>query len=232
MANKGPAGLEQLDGSDAPMCYATQFDQVVDEKKRVRDDQIFDNGKPLSVPDGRDSNLQFTTMNNPLFINLSIVREGELISNAQTSEPLSSERALSVVTDGAQSARNETVTTAAMSRVEETITFPEVSVREIAEAYIVDDELVIATPAKPWWKQRRTLLLLVAVVGVVVVAIALGLAMSKDTTTQLLVDASPALSVSLSPSFSMAPSSSPTDCSHTITANRQMIACSTQIQVM
>lgn len=121
-------------------------------------------GEPLSVPDGRDSNLQFTTVNNPLFINLSIVREGELISNAQTSEPLSSERALSVVTDAAQSARNETVTTAAMSRVKKTLTFPEVSVREIAEAYIVDDELVIATPAKPWWKQRSTILLLVAVV--------------------------------------------------------------------
>ena len=223
-----PAGLEQLDGEDAPIA----FDQDMDKKKCGQEKQAIDNTELLSVSDDCESNLQSTTVNNPLFISCSIMSGGEMNNNVQTSESPSAETTPSVDTFAARRVRNDTTTTAAMTRDEENVTLPEVSVREIAEAYVVDDELVIATPAKPWWKQLRTVILLVVVVGVIVIAIALGVALSKDTTTQLLVDASPALSVSLSPSFSMAPSSSPTDCSHTITANRQMIACSTQIQVM
>lgn len=102
------------------------------------------------------------------------------------------------------------------------------------EAYLVEErELVIAEPALPWWKQRRSRLFLGAVIIVVAaLAISFGVLLSTDRTVTEIVgvteivevdEMSPSPSSSIAPSSSSAPSSSPTSCVDTIYSTMQKI---------
>ena len=97
------------------------------------------------------------------------------------------------------------------------------------EAYLVEDveeEVFIATPTLPWWKQRRTKILLGAVLLTVsTLAIALGVLLSRpsSTTVNMIVNSTTAPSVSSAPTSSLAPSSSPTECVNKIISNKQDI---------
>jgi len=104
------------------------------------------------------------------------------------------------------------------------------------EAYLVEEveeEVYIATPTLPWWKQRRTKILLAAVLLTVsTLAIALGVLLSRpsSTTVNMIVNSTIAPSVSLAPSSSSAPSSSPTECVNKIISNVQDIDLQKDLQ--
>ena len=113
-----------------------------------------------------------------------------------------------------------------------------VSIPGITEAYAVDDDVIVATPAEPdvpFWKQRRVRILLsLAFLAVAVFAIALGVSLSRrgDTVTQIVVGASsipptqstvPSLQPTDLPSTSQIPSSSPSECSYQIYSTIQKL---------
>ncbi|KAL7478761.1 hypothetical protein ACHAW6_004519 [Cyclotella cf. meneghiniana] len=99
------------------------------------------------------------------------------------------------------------------------------SLNGITEAYLVEDDVVIALPTKPWWKQRRTRFFAFAVV--VMLSTSLGIALSRESqvvATQFIsMVSTPSPSISASPSSSLSPSFSPSSCSFTITSNAQKL---------
>ena len=108
----------------------------------------------------------------------------------------------------------------------------------IPEAFLVEDideEVFIATPTLPWWKQRRTKIFFGVVVLLLgTMAIALGVLLSRpnnSTTVNMIVNGTDAPSVSLAPSSSSAPSSSPTECVNKIISNRQEIDLIKDLQI-
>jgi len=98
------------------------------------------------------------------------------------------------------------------------------STQLIPEAFLVeerDEEVFIATPTLPWWKQKKTRLLLFAVFVIVVpLAISLGIILSRDNEQPTL---EPTPYPTSPPSVSLVPSSSPSTCSYTISENMQPI---------
>ena len=104
------------------------------------------------------------------------------------------------------------------------------------EAYLVEDveeEVYMATPTLPWWKQRRTKILLCLVFFLLVLmAIAIAVAFSQpNPENTVFLNGTDAPSVSLAPSSSMAPSSSPTECVNKIISNAQEIDLVNELQV-
>jgi len=96
------------------------------------------------------------------------------------------------------------------------------------EAYLVEEveeEVYIATPTLPWWKQKRARILLgVALLLLGAMAIALGVTLSRpNSKVNMIVNSTIAPSVSLAPSSSSAPSFSPTKCFNKIISNKQEI---------
>ena len=89
----------------------------------------------------------------------------------------------------------------------------------IPEAFLVEDveeEVFIATPTLPWWKQRRTKIL-IGVVSILLgaMAIALGVSLSQSnnpepvSSNSTILFVTPPPTISIAPSSSMAPSTSP-----------------------
>jgi len=92
----------------------------------------------------------------------------------------------------------------------------------IPEAFLVEDideEVFIATPTLPWWKQRRTKIFFGVVLAIVgALAIALGVSLSSQSndlgsestnSTILFVNITSPPTISTAPSLSLAPSTSP-----------------------
>ena len=81
----------------------------------------------------------------------------------------------------------------------------------IPEAFLVEDieeEVFIATPALPWWKQRRVKIFF-GVIIVLVGALAVALGVSLSQSNNVFVNVTDAPTVSSAPSLSIAPSTSP-----------------------
>jgi len=131
--------------------------------------------------------------------------------------------------DIADSVDNDSMTEAPTSTNQEGL--PEV------EAYLVEEveeEVYIATPTLPWWKQKRARILLGVVLLLLgAMAIALGVLLSRpsSTTVNMIVNSTIAPSVSLAPSSSSAPSSSPTECVNKIISNVQDIDLQKDLQI-
>jgi hypothetical protein len=212
-----------------------QFDekisQKIHEKRQAETNSshlAFDDESLTSAPLDRDSSLQCTAVSNTRFMNYQS-GSGHAARSVSTAVGSSSGVSTGGTIEASRSAGNQTIVTATTVATTQDGTIPmqhETSVRGIAEAYLVDEELIFATPAKPWWKQMRTMLLLALVITAAVVSIALGVLLSSgDTTTvtQLNGIVSPSPSVSITPTSSMIPSSSPTNCADIITSNAQQI---------
>ena len=109
----------------------------------------------------------------------------------------------------------------------------------IPEAFLVEDieeEVFIATPTLPWWKQRRTKIFFgIMFILVATLSIVLGIELSKDdgpdTVVNMIINSTSTPSVSLAPSSSQAPSSSPTECVNKIISNKQEIDLIKDLQI-
>jgi len=92
------------------------------------------------------------------------------------------------------------------------------------EAYLVEDideEVYIATPTLPWWKQRRTKILLgVILLLLILMVIAIAIAFTQPNNP---AENTVFLNSTDAPSVSLAPSSSPTECVNKIISNKQGI---------
>jgi hypothetical protein len=112
------------------------------------------------------------------------------------------------------------------------------SLQVIPHAYLVDDDddegdgIVVAgyaEPLLPWWQQRRTRILLgIVIILLIAAAAAIGTSETKrrnalSRTLSPTQSRAPSSSPSMAPSVSLAPSTSPTKCSDTITANAKEV---------
>ncbi|KAL3798983.1 hypothetical protein HJC23_005122 [Cyclotella cryptica] len=231
-----PAGLELIGGTDSHMGPTVRFEEkfsrkMMDEERRAETNNShlsLDDGSSTSAPEDHDGSLQCTAVINPRFMNYQS-GGGDGTRSITTAVGSSSGVSSGGTIDASTSTGNQTIVTATTVATTQDGTIPmqhDTSVRGIAEAYLVDDELIFATPAKPWWKQRRTMLLLALVISAIVVAIALGIILSSgDTTTTVQLNGivSPSPSISVSPTSTMIPSSSPTNCADIIASSAQRI---------
>lgn len=113
---------------------------------------VIGDGVSTSVPEPEDRgrNLQITSINNPRFIYNE--------SPTETSSPVDSRSGVP-----SNSINIDRAVTANQTSIQQNT-----SVREIAEAYVVDEEVFVATPTKPFWKQLRVLILLALVITAVI----------------------------------------------------------------
>ncbi|KAL7549388.1 hypothetical protein ACHAWF_012656 [Thalassiosira exigua] len=199
------------------------------------------------IPIEQDSDLQFTTISGHRFVNrMEGVRigKGEYISRASFPAPEIQPAPMIQAVGGEMShlendeePRGSTVSGAPIDEEnqarslfinateENTAQHQRETVPGITEAYLVDDNIIVATPAlpnPPWWKQRKARLVLAFVFAIVLsLAITLGRILSESSNAASTLDSSTSPSISTFPSMSQVPSSTPTDCLYTILSDVQ-----------
>ncbi|KAL9183264.1 hypothetical protein ACHAXT_005051 [Thalassiosira profunda] len=187
-------------------------------------------GTSVRGPGGQDDDLQFTTISSPRYLQTIW---GGRPEGAQDRSGGDEEASVNTIdfeasedaAGGRTSAPNASVYASADNGIPVQVGGD--SVPGITEAYAVHDEVIMAEPTVPMWKQRKVrLLLALFLAALAVLAIALGVTLSRDQppVTQMIgSDSTPAPSISSHPTVSLVPSSSPTECSDTVGSNKQKI---------